>query len=627
MQKVIETPLSSKSEQSAVRGITYEALLYALVFGIALILRLADLNAVAIGGGETHNALAAWRAANPHAPGSPLVANSPLLFLLQTFSFSTLGGSEFVARLGVALLGAGLVIIPLLFRPLLGRSQAALFAILLAFSPTLLAASRFSSPVIISLWLAALILWCIWQLSLTRRGAYGVGAITAAAALVFLSESGGPVMLLILALSALIALRQDRIANTRHFNFDEDASSEAASPSLINAVPWLMAAAVAGLVVFLVGTVFVLYPAGLNSVGELLSGTLQGFLGRAGQPSAYPLIVSIFYEPFIWILGITGLIVLWRQDRLTLVDRFLGAWLFFGTIVSALFSGGSPAAALWTVIPLTALAARLAVEILRIDTDPASWEVPVWARFAVALIGVALLAILTLALHDIARSLMNSNLGQLWTAPIDPASLILLMVVALFSVVSVFLASSLWSVRTALRGIGLALLCFGVVTSLGSGWRLSVTNAESPLEPWHLNATANDLFLLTETLDEVADRQSNGFELMPLSVLSAQNSRVAWATRHFSNTEFIYNASEAAGSPVVLIDSNIIPDLGGPYVGQDFSTTREWSMNALSMADLLSWWTRMEVSGISANYQTIQNAYLWLRQDIWAGTNDSNLNP
>lgn len=624
MQDVIET--QSSAQPIAVRGITYEWLLYAFVFGLAVVLRLADLNAVAISGSETHNALAAWRAAIPNASGDALVAGSPLLFILQTFSFSTLGGSEFVARMGVALLGAGLVITPVLFRPLLGKSQAAIFSILLALSPSLLAASRFSSPVIISLWLAVLLLWCVWQLSITRRGAYGIGAVTAAASLLFLSEAGGPILLLILAISAFAAVRWDRTANARRFDFEEVESSEQSNPSLVSAVPWGMAIAVAALVVFLGATVFVLYPAGLNSLGELLTGTIQGFLGRTGQPAAFPLFVSLFYEPFIWILGISGLIVIWRQDRLTLADRFLAVWLLLGTAASALFSGGSAAHALWTIIPLTGLTARLTAEMLRIDSDPSNWDIPIWARFAVAGVALALFAVFTLAIHDVGRALTYSASGQIWTAPVEPSSLILLLVVALFGAVSVFLAASLWSITTVLRGLGLALLCFGTLTSLGSGWRLSIPNAASPLEPWHLNATAGDLFLLTETLDEVADRQSNGFELMPLSLLTAQGSRVAWAARHFQNAEFIREPSEAIGDPVVVIDSNIVPDLGGPYVGQDFTTSREWSMNSLSAADLLSWWTKMEVSNSTMDTQIIQNAYLWLRQDIWQGSNNNNPN-
>lgn len=622
MQDVIET--QSPAQPISIRGITYEWLLYAFVLGLAVVLRLADLNAVAIGGGETHNALAAWRAAVPNASGSALVASSPLLFILQTFSFSTLGGSEFVARLAIALLGAGLVITPLLFRPLLGKSQSAIFAVLLAFSPSLLAASRFSSPVIISLWLAVLLLWCIYRLSATRHGAYGIGAITASAALIFLAEAGGPVLLLLLAISAFAAIRWERAASTRRFDFEEPETAGESTPSLISTVPWGIAVAIAALVVFLVATVFVLYPAGLNSLGELLSGTIQGFLGHAGQPAAFPLFVSVFYEPFIWILGISGLIVILRQDRLTLVDRFLALWFLTGTAASALFSGGTSAHALWTVIPLTGLAARLTAELLRVDTAPSHWDVPVWARFAVAMIALALLAVFTLAVHDVARSLMYSVSGQIWTAPIEPSSLILLLVVILFSAVSVFLASGLWNVTTVLRGIGLALLCFGAVTSLGSGWRLAVPNAGNPLEPWHLNATNNDLFLLTESLDEVADRQSNGFDLMPVSLLTAQNSRIAWAARHFPNAVFIREPSEAVGAPVVVIDSNIIPDLGGAYVGQDFSVAHEWSMNSLSLTDLLSWWTKMEVGGTSKDSQSIQTAYLWLRQDVWQGSNNSN---
>ncbi|KXK19187.1 MAG: hypothetical protein UZ15_CFX003002056 [Chloroflexi bacterium OLB15] len=47
-------------------------------------------------------------------------------------------------------------------------------------------------------------------------------------------------------------------------------------------------------------------------------------------------------------------------------------------------------------------------------------------------------------------------------------------------------------------------------------------------------------------------------------------------------------------------------------------------MNSLSLTDLLSWWTKMEVGGTSKDSQSIQTAYLWLRQDVWQGSNNSN---
>jgi hypothetical protein len=80
------------------------------------------------------------------------------------------------------------------------------------------------------------------------------------------------------------------------------------------------------------------------------------------------------------------------------------------------------------------------------------------------------------------------------------STLILVIIPILFLIVIYFMAVSLWNTRTALHGIAAGVIVFGLVTSLGSGWDASVTNATNPLEPFHMQATNADVFLLRETL-------------------------------------------------------------------------------------------------------------------------------
>ena len=111
---------------------------------ISLLFRLIALGAAPMTALETKPALAAWRSVSAQASGEAIISDSPVLFWTQKISFSMLGASETTARFWTALAGVALSMSPLLFRNLLGRARAYLFAVLLTISPVLLTASRFS---------------------------------------------------------------------------------------------------------------------------------------------------------------------------------------------------------------------------------------------------------------------------------------------------------------------------------------------------------------------------------------------------------------------------------------------------------------------------------------------------
>ncbi|MBW4436987.1 MAG: hypothetical protein KME04_07615 [Pleurocapsa minor GSE-CHR-MK-17-07R] len=625
MQTIIDAEVRPSEHQASIpRAIPVEWIAYVLLLGLALVLRLASLGDIPLSPAETHDALAAWRAISPSAPGDPLIASSPTLFLAQAVGFTTLGSSEFAARFIVAISGAFLCITPALFRRQLGAGHAFVFSLMLAISPVVLAASRFSSPVIFSALFAVIMLWCLSQFAATRHSNYGIGLVVSAAALITLGERGGLALFIIVALSVIVGWRWQASVDAR-YSFDDDAETPDEKPAsvglfdLLRAIPVGLALAVTALVVFLTATIVMLYPAGLTSVGEVLAGAVSGFVSAPDSTQALARFSSPFYETFGWGLAISAIIVLYRRDSFTLADRIFTVWLIAGLAATAFFIGGNPAHGLWTAIPVAALAARLVLLVLQNDAGVGEWNIPAWARYVVALVGVSALAAFTMAVQGVGRSLTFSPDGSIASAPIEVTSLILLIVVIMFSILAVFMAATLWSMRTAGRGVALAFIIFGGLTSLGTGWRLSVPESDSPFHLWHTNAAAPDNVLLTATLREIAERESRGFDLVDISVLAAQDGLIAWHTRTFQNTTFITEPSQAVGQPVVIIDANIVPDLGGAYIGQDFTITRQWSPASAGIVDYVAWWTQNQVSQTSLSTQVYGTAYLWLRQDIWQG--------
>ncbi|MGQ4555686.1 flippase activity-associated protein Agl23 [Halobellus sp. GM3] len=139
------------------------------------------------------------------------VAGGPLLYLLDRALFSLLGVSEFIARLPVALLGAALPLVSLLFRDRLDDAETVLFAAALAVQPLVLYYSRFlRGDVPLALFGLAFVGFALrsWDRR-SRRDAYAAAVVLPLAA----SASGFVVGYLVCWLAAwVLVIEQRRVA-------------------------------------------------------------------------------------------------------------------------------------------------------------------------------------------------------------------------------------------------------------------------------------------------------------------------------------------------------------------------------------------------------------------------------
>lgn len=615
MQETWRAGMVTSTDASARRTvglalIRVETIIYAAITLLALILRLAELDALPLAAAEATPALAAWKLLYPNSFVTVTTAPSPLVFAAQAVAFSTLGASEFTARLLTALAGVGVVLSPFMLRRLLGRTRTLLLVIALFFSPVLLVASRTSSPVVWSLLLAAVGAGAYWRHHDGGGNGYAVLATVAFASVALLADPAG--ILLLLTLGGAYAL-------TRWTGqTDEDAERDA-QPS--RAWPWLNGLAVSALIIFVASTLFLLHPRGFNNVGALLDAGLRGLtMPYADAPPLYILLTSLFYEPFGWLFSFIGLYLSWRRG-FPAVDRFFALWLLLGMIASLVFVGGGPDHALWLTVPLAGLTSRSLIEALR--EDPRNiWHFPGWARWLVALIVIGLMMILSVALQSVARSLtrLDPALGSDTLSRLDPIGMILVAMVVLFSIVGFFLVASVWDRATAARGTLLGLVLFGMTTALGAGWNAAVPNATFAAEPWHFQPTTENAALLRETLLEVAARQSRGQTSYSVALSGDTDGVLAWLLRDFTDVRVIASPADANNEVVVLAQS-VIPGasealIPAGYVGQDFILRETWTVANLRPFDVPAWWLQRYVSGAPLPFETVD---LWVRQDVYAG--------
>ena len=629
--------------------ISIEALAYIGLALAALLLRLSELDAAPISDYEAQGALHAWHTIEDDAPGAYAVSNSPLTYLSQLAMFSLLGASEFTARIGAAVAGTALALTPLLFRESLGRTRTFVWAALLSLLTTPIVASRTADGAAFMTLFTLLAIWMIRRYWYSRRLGDAWRAIACVAFVLLLSSPSGFALLAVLLTAGWLALWRTALSAPQRLGLPGDDILQMAVRRL-REFPIAGAAFAPLLIVFLTSTAFMLNPAGLRAVGQLVNDAFSG-ISQSGSLDGTRLgFAALFaYEPLLIVFALGGAWLLWKKGDITYVDRFAAAWAAIGAIGLLLYPGARATDAMWVVVPLTLLASygvtqlmvdRRAVILWAADEDDAEASALYlpryrWVKWAISAGVLMFLLILAVQFMQVARLLLQlpygAGFGELFPLLLDAAHLRLLHGVGLLILTTIvalvvfLLTANFWGLATCLQGLGLGFLWLTLISGLGGAWRASVADAATPKALWRQRVVAADAYLLRDTLFELAARERKGFQELEILVALAEDgdaageSLVAWLLRDFSNARFVNGVEEAAGARMVLTarDEDGAKALDGDYVGQRFLLRQSWSLAALGFWDLPAWWSQGRLRESVLKDEPVT---LWLRQDVYDGS-------
>ena len=356
LQLSIEATNSFAREEAAARTISAELLAYIGLALIALMLRITALGSVPISDFEAVHALHAWHTIEDDAPGQYMVSSSPLTYITQLITFSTLGASEFAARIGSAFAGFALALAPLLFRDSLGRTRTFVWAALLSLLTVPIALSRVADGTAFMMLFTLMAIWMIRRYWYSRQLSDALMAIAFVTFMVLLASPSGIPLLVILLVSGWMAVWRTALSAPERLDLPGDDILRMAVRRLHD-FPFAKVAFVPLLVVGITATLFMLNPAGLRTVshlaGEAISGITQS---RAIDGARLGFVALLTYEPLLIIYALGGAWLLWKKGDITYVDRFAAAWAALGAVGLLLYPGARPADAMWVVLPLTLLA-------------------------------------------------------------------------------------------------------------------------------------------------------------------------------------------------------------------------------------------------------------------------------
>ena len=591
-----------------VRNVSRETLLYGIALLMGICLRFYNLGAFPLSEDEAKWAVQALQVAKPALQSSDFtIGPQPGYVFLTGFLFTLLNSSEFLARFWPALVGSALILLPILFRRVLGPTAALIMAFGLAIDPGLIAVSRQAGgPMMaLSFTLLAIGFW------VNNKGKAS-GTLSGLASL-----SGPSVFTGVISLSISYFLSkffwkgwtsQGESANRATEKLDPpnglDGESSVLNPKNgLTGNRWFLLSA--GLTVLIIGTYFLQYPQGLVAWFKTIPAYLSGWVVPSGIPAGQILLALFVFELFALLFGTAG-IVRWifnsivdrEQDRNPFLPVSL--WIMTAMLILILYPGRHVSGLIWVSVPLWAAAS---IELSRF--------IPTWKIHPASVLLAFFIFILCALLWN--ALIVSEQMLVLFGTTQIGIKLALIAGVLAIGTLTVILVSLGWSWVTANRGLVWGISAALLVYIMSVGWGAAQLRGNRPQELWYPPPGTGQGHLFQDTLEDI----SSGYTGFPqeIQILSTiQTPGMRWTMRDFYNTRFIPILPLEDLPPVIItkvVDN--IPTREASYRGQDFVWSTQTGWNGTYPADFLSWFTFRDTP--------LENEFLvlWVRSDLFPG--------
>lgn len=585
----IAEPERPVDEGTPLPWLTVESVLWAAIIIGAAVLRLWDLAHYPLSSAEASQSLVAWNIYQGDVPAAETY--SPLIVSLNLLTFFVIGASDATARLAPALLGLGLVIVPLTLRRQLGVSVALMAAALLAFSPTALFLSRTVNGEIGTALGALMLLagFFNWVNSQDKAWLW-----LAAGGLAVLLTSGP------LAYSVLVIVIITVIVNARLVTEMVRQGLTITDPD--EAIDWTFLrtpAIVFAVLLVLLGTAFTLNLSGLGVTTRLVADWIGRFQFQTSAEAGFNIVFLLtIYEIVLVIAGLTGLayVILQRNP----LEWSMGIWFVAMLIIDVVMGGRPFGSAMVAVVPLAFLAAVAFTELWQNSINRLAWS----NEGLLVTIGLTMAIFSYIGLTGWLERFCaaGDTLCELsWIQPI--AALTLFIVVAISFAVAT-------NPGVAWRGASLTGVIMGAILMLSIGWRLNF----GPLmqlgyQPLAGIPAATGLSSLTDTIARQSAIRVGDSTALDILVVGNLSPAVQWQLREYRNLSFTSNVVDDVTTSAILTPVTADFDLGTGYLGQDFQLDAYWSPVGLPPKQFVRWLLYRQGDTMPQGNRTI----LWLR--------------
>lgn len=617
------------ASDGAATGPTVEQALYALLFLLALSLRLYGLGILdPVSPWEAAQIWPAWlahsygllEASRLPDQGAPV---SPLLFSLQRgLFFLTGGGNAFWARLVPAAAGAGLVLAAWTLRSSLGRGGALMAAFLFVFDPWLLSFSRMADSATLSLLTGIPLLGWLFD-----DGEAGSKAIWLPAAVGLFLISGPLAWLLLPTMLFALALRCDNTPNLIGDGMGGRATAICLGTMVIGA------------------TGFFAHFSGLSLIGEsvglaiehlfVASHTAPNLHEQQVYPLNWALLSLLVDEPFLILFGGIGLFFSLaminrpfsgssedqgelgvtkearpQNSAQTQLLRVLAGGVGWGLML-ILLPGRTPVSLLVLGLPLLLLAAGTATTILRFGLTKGLY------KNEASLLTLATMGILLVTSFFWTGILTES----LRTGSFD---LRLTAFYLLIPALGVFFY--LWAgARAGGQAFGLLFLAAIFLVQASSSWKMNLRPEASQVHSLFAEVGDEGIAQLAEDVTRLSFLRAGKSTTAPvyLHVKPSHLPFFAWHLRSMRDLRWQPGSQmrELEGDALVVSQRGAGSEgerlnLPSGYIGSSYAATQRWlPTDLVGAGPLLRWVLLRERGQLSGDESSLEAAELWVRRE------------
>ena len=575
--------------------ITIEGMLYLLIFGIALGLRLLRLGDAPLSDFEAGWALPSWKAFQHQGVE---IGSNPGYFSLTNLLFFIFGSSNFLARFWSAVAGSFLVLATWSFRGLLGKGPALIMALGLALDPGMVALSRLAGGPMMAIAAAAFCFGFLVSRKLIWASVFcGLSLVFGSS--IWLGLLGFIISFFIAKFIGLVLPVSDLLGG-KDLKTDIQPKNQLETALLM-----------VGLTGLITATLFFRFPSGLSAWGTSLWNFLKGWFSPSGVPIMQPFLAIVFYQPVALVAAVAALIRARKIANPWL--GWLGIWILVSLILTMIYPSRQVFDSGWTILPLWALAAT---EINR------HLQIPTYPYISAGQAGIVFVMLVLF-----------------WLIGLNPVSGVFMWAVLislpLLITMTTILVGLGWSWASARKGfcwgIGLAFGLYGLSAMIS----VSQLRPNSPLEIWFPTPGPGQVGLLTETIQELALIENGRIDSIDI-VSDVDHPSLRWAFRNFSDVSFVSLVGPDALASIILTTGSSKAGLGTPetvtlvqsmaYRGQDFS----WAVNPTWTGALPPQWWKW----VTTRDGPVQrdNLILWARTDLFPDNlyleqDDMEINP
>jgi len=530
------------------KGFTIEYLLYGAVFLLAIGMRFIHLGQFSLNDYEAVQALLALKISS----GSVVqMGDQPAYVILTAGLFRIFAATNFLARFWPALVGACVVLLPLLFRKILGDRWSLLVGLFLAIDPALIAISRTASGESLAIVFGIAAVGFILHKKGISAGIFLGAAI-----------ASGPVFWFGLLLLLLVSL----------------ISSVLLSPLdlgklTVKELGVLGGSAVVTLV--LLSTGFMTVPNGMTGFANALVSFVNAWsIHSLVSVKTALLVFTATYLPLLLLGGFGFGVSIGKQRRKA---GFLGAWFLLSALLMLINPSGEIIDWVWAALPLwglTAMGTEAALQ--RVGEDE---RVVLWVQIGLTITLVIFSFLNVLAYFFNSSPDLTVNRNRLIGAAL-PIGLLLLM--------TVFLAWG-WSPKSAIRGLGLgiAILLFG--------WMISAAlkSAGGIIQPsaigWKPQAITVGETRMTTQLGDLSMWNHGIRNAIDIDVVGYDVPSMRWALRDFTNVVFDTQFSQVETPSIIIAPDYLQIGTSILYRGQGLIWSQYPSYGQMRLYDWVKW--------------------------------------